>query len=99
MHQPEKDPLVVDSIEKLAVLELHRKFPTHTAYQGRFLAYFDYDQASPTLESYDRGDLCGNLRDFAEALRRVRDRIFERERAERAKAGANGHELPTRTHH
>jgi hypothetical protein len=69
------------------VLDLSGILPIRTEYNGtRFWAYFPKEKAQQILESYDGGTLKVFARDFEAALVRVKNKVFESERLERARA-------------
>ena len=78
----------VSDFNKLAVLDLLRITPRRTEYNGRYWAFFDQTAAGPLAE-YESGALQRPLRDFVASLDRVKTRIFESERAMRAKDGTH----------
>ena len=79
--------LAVSDLHKLAVLDLHRISPIRTEHNGRFWAFFPKDKAEKLLADYDAGTLKVVARDFVASVSRVKDRIFEHERAMRAQNG------------
>jgi hypothetical protein len=81
----------VSDIKKLAILDLHKIAPKKTEHDGRFWGFFDSQESAAILEAYDSGELRVVARDFASSIDRVKDQIFELERA-RQRDGAKHHE-------
>lgn len=83
-----KNEIPVSEYHKLAVLDLFKITPARTEHNGRFWAYFDTPLATKILNDYDSGTLQVTARDYVAAVQRVKDRIFEAERA-RARSGSH----------
>lgn len=86
MKQP--SVIAVSDFYQLAALDLFRISPLRTEYSGRYWAFFSRADAEPVLAGFDNGSLEASLRDFAAAVNRTKDRIFEGERA-LAKSGVS----------
>ncbi len=84
----------VSDLYRLSVLDLLRIIPKHIEHDGRFRGFFDPADAAEILEAYDSGRLRVVARDFASSINRVKDRIFEMERA-RLIDGAKYHATPS----
>lgn len=71
----------VSDFHKLALLDLFGIPPKATEYNGRYWAYFNKSDVDGLLADYEAGHLKVTARDYVSAISRVKDRIFELERA------------------
>jgi hypothetical protein len=76
----------ISDFHKLAVLDLLKVVPTKTEHTGRFWAYYPQEKVEVILTEYETGTLKVIARDFVASVQRIKDRIFEAERA-RARSG------------
>lgn len=80
--------LPISDLHQLAVLAYSRIQPIGTEYRnGRFWAFYDPKLAQEVLDQFEANQLQVDALTFCGAIQRVKDRIFERERAQRAKNG------------
>ncbi len=71
----------ISDFHRLAILDLHRIIPKKIEHNGRYWAYFSEEDVGQILSDYDAGSLTVIARDFVASIGRVKDRIFESERA------------------
>ena len=75
--------IAVSDMYRLAALDLFQIPPARHEHTARYLAFFTRRDAEKLLADYDTGNMKASLRDYAAALKRVKDRIFESERLRR----------------
>ena len=88
------EPLELEAISdfyKLVVLNHLKITPQRTEYNGRYWGFFIKVEVSKVLNDYDAGRLKVVARDFVSSINRVKDRIFELERANARSGGTNAH--------
>lgn len=74
--------MAVSDYSKLAVLDMKGIIPLRSErVDGRFWGIYATKDVEKILELYDSGKMKVSVREFVAALGRVKDRIFERERA------------------
>jgi hypothetical protein len=83
-----EEEVAISDIFKLTVADHFKKTPIRTEHTGRYWAYYAKRDVDKLLEDYESGHLRVIARDFVSSLNRVKDRIFEAERA-RARSGGD----------
>jgi len=90
MATPNKELQPISDLESLYVLRTERIQPQRTEYlDGRYVAYYDPDEAKPVLSRFEAGQLQVNALAFCTAIRLVKNSVFEAERLDR-RAKNNG---------
>lgn len=78
------DLIPVSDIYRLAVLNMMGISPVKTDYKDyRYWGFFDPEKAETILADYENGTLRVVARDLSASIVRVKDRIFEMERAQK----------------
>src|SRR4051812_18493741 len=80
----EKEMRAVHDLNHMAALEYSKVYPARTERIGsRVTGFYPKDKADKVINRYETGLLKAPMLEVMSALRRVKDRIFETERATR----------------
>lgn len=80
----EKEMRAVHDLNHMTVLELSKLYPIRTERIGsRVTGFYPKDKADKIISRHEMGDLKAPTLDVLYALKRVKDRIFDFERAQR----------------